>query len=98
MSTVATRPESAPIPAEADVAEQRFFRTLMRGALIGIPICVVIWVGMVALALSMAEGDWDTLAVLGAGALIGVIAGLFLGGCIAATIAAVGLDHNEDDD
>ncbi len=98
MSTVVTRPESAPVPVEAGVVEARFFRTTIKGALIGIPICVVIWVAMMALSLSMAEGDWDTTVALGAGALIGVLAGVFLGGCIAATIAAEGLDHKEEDD
>lgn len=98
MTTVATRFESAPLPVEPDLAQQRFFRTTFRGALIGIPICVVIWVGMVAISLSFADGDWDTAAVLGAGAFIGVIAGLFLGGCIAGTIAAGQLDYKADDD
>ena len=59
-------------------AERALWRTVFKASLIAIPICVVIWVGLVWLAISdKNEALGSPLAI---GAVIGVIAGVFFGG------------------
>jgi len=63
---------------EVRQVERALWRTVFRASLLAIPICVVLWVGLVWLAISdKNEALGSPLAI---GAVIGVIAGVFFGG------------------
>ena len=92
--------DSAPAPmgelqAAARSAEVSLARSAVRGVLIGMPVCAVIWVGIVALGLAMAGGSWDLLPALGIGAVVGMFSGAFFGGWAGVTAAAEQLEEAE---
>ncbi len=73
-------------------AERALWRSVLWGVIIAIPICVVIWCIIVALAVGPKDGvDW--LAWLGIGAGVGVLAAGFFGGWAGFTVKAHMLDE-----
>jgi hypothetical protein len=87
------------VPADADLdeemaAEQSLFRAVIWGIVIAIPVCMVIWIGMVALAVGGKDPDW--WAWIGMGALVGVLAGAFFGGWAGFTMKAHLLDELDE--
>jgi hypothetical protein len=91
----AESPDMAELQAEARAAERASGLSALRGVLIGMPIGAVVWMGIVALALAMAGGDWEILPALGMGAAVGVFAGAFLGGWAGVTVKAEELEEAE---
>lgn len=86
---------SAGVPPEIAAAEQRWWRGLVIGIAIGIPVCALLWMGLVALALAMADPGWPVWPALGMAAVVGVFAGVFLGGWAGVTARAEQLDEAE---
>jgi hypothetical protein len=60
-------------------AEQSLWRALIWGAVIAAPICIVIWMVIVAAAVGPEDPE-DWFAWLGIGAIVGGLAGAFFGG------------------
>lgn len=60
-------------------AERSLWRTMLWGMLIATPICIVVWMIIVALAVGP-EDPAHWLAWLGIGAIVGTLAGAFFGG------------------
>jgi hypothetical protein len=56
-------------------------------------VCVIVWIAIVVIAL--AGTDWDLMPVIAIAAVVGVLAGLFLGGAIGMTVAAEKLEEAE---
>ena len=79
---------------ETLAAEKSLWRSLIWGILIAIPICCVIWIGLVALAVGGKDPDWG--AWIGMGILVGAFAGAFFGGWAAFTAKAHLLDEVDD--
>jgi hypothetical protein len=75
---------------EAMEAERSLWRAVLWGTIIAIPICIVIWIGIVALAVGGKDPDWG--AYIGIGILVGAFAGAFFGGWAAFTAKAHLLD------
>jgi hypothetical protein len=63
--------------AEEHSAEVRLVRAVFVGVAVAIPVFVVVWVGLVALAVGSKDPDWA--AWLGMAALIGILNGVFFG-------------------
>src|SRR3990172_6879841 len=77
MSQLEVRPEAH--LTQIQLAERHLMRAIGKSLAIAIPVCVVIWIGIVLLALAVADwgGSWaSTIAI---GAVVGVFAGLFFG-------------------
>jgi hypothetical protein len=76
-------------------AERQLWRSLMWGMAIAVPVCIVIWMGLVALAVGPKDpADWA--AWLGMGAVVGIFAGAFFGGWAAFTAKAHLLDEVDE--
>ena len=86
---------AADLQAHARAAERSLGRAAVRGVLIGMPVCAVIWTGIVGLALAVAGGGWGVLPALGMGAVVGLFAGAFFGGWAGVTAKAHELDEAE---
>ena len=72
--------------------EQSLWRAMFWGMVIAAPICVVIWMVIVALAVGpKSPAHW--LAWLGIGAIVGVLAGAFFGGWAGFLMKAHTLDE-----
>jgi hypothetical protein len=72
---------AAPVPARlerARAAEHELLVTAVKASIVAVPICVAVWVGMVALALALADSGNFYVALPMAGG-IGVVAGAFFG-------------------
>lgn len=82
----------APDLEEELAAERSLWRSVVWGAVIAAPICVVIWMIIVALAVGPEDPE-DWLAWLGIGAIVGVLAGAFFGGWAAFIAKAHVLDE-----
>ena len=97
MAQVEVRQQAELTPIQA--AERKLMVSVVKATLIAIPICVVIWIGLVMLALTVADwpGSWaSTIAI---GAVVGVFAGVFFGGwagCLAAAHALDSADSHHD--
>ena len=76
--------------ARVRAAEAEMVHDVKLGMIVGVVVCVVVWVAIVVIAL--AGTDWDLLPVIGMAAVVGVLAGLFLGGAIGMTVAAEKLE------
>jgi hypothetical protein len=83
------------IPTEIAEAEARWWRGLLIGIAIGVPVCALLWMGLVALALAVASPGWPVWPALGMAAVVGVFAGMFLGGWAGVTARAEALDEAE---
>jgi hypothetical protein len=89
-------PPPAPlVPDEIVAAERSWWRGLVVGMAIGIPVCALLWVGIVAIAMATADPGWPVLPALGMAAVVGVFAGMFLGGWAGVTARAEALDEAE---
>jgi hypothetical protein len=83
------------VPPEIVAAEQHWWRGFILGVAIGIPVCALLWMGLVGLALLMADPGWPVWPALGMAAVVGVFAGAFLGGWAGVTACAEQLDEAE---
>ena len=86
---------AGPVPVEVQAAEARWWRGLLIGIAIGVPACALIWMGLVGIAMVMANPDWPVWPALGMAAVVGVFAGAFLGGWAGVTACAEALDDAE---
>ncbi len=81
MSTqIEVAPEHAALAPleEARAAERELLAATIRYSLYAIPICVAVWIGIVSIALALADSGSFAVALPVAGG-IGVIAGAFFG-------------------
>jgi Mg/Co/Ni transporter MgtE len=96
LTVVAGAVDSGASPqAQVRDAERRLGRAAVTGMLIGMPLCAVLWVGIVALALTSGDADWDVLPALGMAVVVGMFAGAFFGGWAGVTLTAHALDEAE---
>ena len=93
----------APVSHEVEVvareervraAERAMAHDVKVGMIVGTLVCVVVWVAIVVAAL--AGTSWDLLPIIAMAAVVGVLAGLFLGGAIGMTVAAEKLEAAEN--
>lgn len=84
------------VPEELRAAEASFWRSAVIGVLIGMPVCVVIWTGIVALAMTItgADLDWGVMIIMSV--VVGCFAGVFFGGWAGVTVAAGKLEEAEN--
>lgn len=78
--------------AEQRAVERVVARSAIIGILVGMAVCAVIWIGLMALALAGDEGFGPMIWV---GAVCGAFAGIFLGGWAGMLIGALRLEHHE---
>jgi hypothetical protein len=83
------------VPAELQAAEASFWRYAVIGVLIGMPVCAVIWVGIVALAMVVTGTDLDWGVAMIMAVIVGCFAGIFFGGWAGVTISAEKLEEAE---
>lgn len=94
----AAPPDLAPpdlVPPEIVAAERRWWHGFVLGMAIGVPVCALLWMGIVGLALVVADPGWPVWPALGMAAVVGVFAGMFLGGWAGVTACAEQLDEAE---
>ena len=75
---------------EALAAERSLWRAVIKWTLIAIPICILIWVGLITLAVGTKDPEWG--AWIGIGIIVGTFAGAFFGGWAAFTAKSHLLD------
>jgi len=96
---LAPTPDATPVPlvpVEVTEAEAHWWRGLVWGIAIGIPVCALLWMGLVALAVGVfAVTSWPVWPAVGMAAVVGVCAGAFLGGWAGVTACAERLDEAE---
>ncbi len=95
MSTDIEVASQATVPSrleQARAAERDILVTAVRASLVAIPICVVIWLGLVSVALAFAHSGNFLVALPMAGG-VGVVAGVFFGGWAAVLMKAHALDE-----
>ena len=80
--------------ARVRAAERAMMHDVKVGMAVGVVVCVIVWMAIVMIAL--ASTDWDLLPVVAMAAVVGVLAGLFLGGAIGMTVAAEKLEAAEN--
>jgi hypothetical protein len=86
-----------PVPVTpAQAAEHELLVATVKASLVAVPICVVIWLGLVALALAIA-GSGNFVVVLPMAGGIGIVAGVFFGGWAAFLAKAHLLDEVDRD-
>ena len=62
----------------AHAVERTLMVRVVRASLVAVPICVVIWLGIVAVALALAgSGNFEVALPVGGG--VGIVAGVFFG-------------------
>lgn len=83
------------VPPEIVAAESHWWKGLIVGIAIGIPVCALIWMGMVAIAVGVMGTGWPIWPAVGMAAVVGVFAGAFLGGWAGVTACAERLDEAE---
>jgi len=94
-------PEHAPavdgglVPEEILEAETHWWKGLLVGIAIGIPVCALLWMGLVAIAVGVMGTGWPVWPAMGMAAVVGVFAGAFLGGWAGVTACAERLDEAE---
>lgn len=79
---------------DQQAAEKEMFQHVFKSMALAIPICVGIFVGLVALAIS--NTSQAVLPALGIGALVGVPAGVFFGGAVGFLTKAETLDKLDE--
>jgi hypothetical protein len=91
--TVAAR--TGEVPEAVQRAESTFWRAAVIGVLVGMPVCALVWTGLVALAVvvSGAHLDWGVTIIMSV--VVGSFAGVFFGGWVGVTIAAENLEDAE---
>ena len=96
----AVRPHVVPTRDVADSArveearaEGAVFRDAILGAIIGVIVCVPLWVGLVLIALRDANTALLPLAAMAAG--VGVLAGIFVGGWAGTLVGSTTLEQFE---
>ena len=77
---------------QAQAAEHDLLVTAVKASMIAIPICVVIWLGMVSVALALAHRG-NFLVVLPMAGGVRIVAGVFFGGWAAFLAKAHTLDE-----
>jgi hypothetical protein len=77
---------------QARAAEHDLLVTAVKASLVAIPICVVIWLGLVSIALALAHSG-NFLVVLPMAGGVGIVAGVFFGGWAAFLFKAHALDE-----
>jgi NO-binding membrane sensor protein with MHYT domain len=92
---VATRAEASPEVFEASLhaeedAERKLMRSIIKAVAIGIPVGIVVFIGMLALAIGN-DTKWYVWVLLGA--LMGTIAAVLFGVLGAVTLSAHKLDE-----
>jgi uncharacterized membrane protein YcjF (UPF0283 family) len=87
---------SGEVPEEVLRAESSFWRSAIIGVLIGMPVCVVIWTGLVALAMTITGSNLDWGVMLIMSVIVGCFAGVFFGGWAGVTLAAEKLEEAEN--
>jgi len=85
----------APVPyddalRETMEAEKSLWHSVIVWTLVAIPICIVIWCGLITIAVGTKDPDWG--AWMGIGVLVGAFAGAFFGGWAAFTAKSHLLD------
>jgi hypothetical protein len=90
MSQIEVRREAHLVEIQA--AEHKLMRSVGKAVVIAIPICVVIWIGIVLLALELADWSGSWVSTICIGAVVGVFAAMFFGMWAGALIAAHDLD------
>lgn len=83
------------VPAEVVAAESHWWKGLIVGMAIGVPVCILIWMAIVAIAVGVMGVGWPVWPAVGMGAAVGVFAGMFLGGWAGVTACAERLDEAE---
>ena len=78
--------------AAEQAVEKSIWRAVTLGILIAVPVCIVIWMIIVVVAVGPKDPQ-DWAAWLGIGALVGVLAGAFFGGWAGFTAKAHMLDE-----
>jgi hypothetical protein len=88
-------PSAGEVPAEVMAAEESFWRHAIIGVLIGMPVCSIIWMGIVALAMTItgANLDWGVAMIMAV--IVGCFAGIFFGGWAGVTLSAEKLEELE---
>jgi len=79
---------------EAQEAEKALWRSVIVWTLIAIPICILIWTGLITLAVGTKDPEWG--AWIGIGIIVGTFAGAFFGGWPAFTAKSHLLDQVDD--
>jgi hypothetical protein len=94
---VAAQATPAVVEAQERVreAEHSMARAALVGILVGMPICALIWVGLVGLSLALAEVSVDVWVALVMAVVVGMFAGAFLGGWAGVTLTAEHLEEAE---
>ena len=77
---------------EIRLAERQLMRDVTRSVAIAVPVCMVIWAGIVILALSIADWGGSWTAAICIGIVVGAFAGAFFGGWAGALKASHALD------
>jgi hypothetical protein len=77
---------------QAQAAERDLLVTAVKASLVAIPICVVIWLALVSIALAFAHSG-NFLVVLPMAGGVGIVAGVFFGGWAAFLMKAHALDE-----
>jgi len=75
---------------EALEAERSLWRAVIKWTLVAIPICILIWIGLITLAVGTKDPEWG--AWIGIGIIVGTFAGAFFGGWAAFTAKSHLLD------
>jgi hypothetical protein len=63
---------------QARATERNLMVRVVRASIVAVPICIVIWVGIVSIALAIADsGNFEVALPMAAG--VGIVAGVFFG-------------------
>jgi hypothetical protein len=95
MSTEIEVAGQVPVPSrleQARAAERDMLLAVVKASLVAVPICVVIWLGLVTIALALAHSGNFVVALPMAGG-VGVVAGVFFGAWAAFLANAHTLDE-----
>jgi hypothetical protein len=87
--------EPGGVPAAVTQAERSLWRAAGIGVAIAVPACALLWMGLVALALAIADTGVPYLPALGMAAVVGMFAGTFFGGWAGVTLKAEELEAAE---